>query len=215
MTNIDAAELLNREFYGGLYKRFGLSHRSLDIGARTSQTLRFDALFHLLSPPKAEEFSILDVGCGFGDFHRYLWERGCRPNYVGIDVTPEIIKAASRRDPELDLRCGDFLATSIDERFDYIVCSGTLNLKLPDSPDWIEQVVRKMITCADLAVGFNMTSIYTAPEYRQERTYYADPAQMFTFCKTLVEAVALRHDYMPNDFAIGLYKRGFAGERTP
>ena len=39
-----------------------------------------------------------------------------------------------------------------------------------------------------------------------EEVQYSDPSQVFRFCKSLSEWVVLRHDYLPHDFTIYMYK---------
>lgn len=35
---------------------------------------------------------------------------------------------------------------------------------------------------------------------------YVNPTEIFTYCKSLAQNVVLRHDYLPHDFTIYMYK---------
>ncbi len=195
-------------FYREHYEQHGRGPRALDMADRNSQDSRFAVLAGVL-PPGGEKFSVLDVGCGFGDLLEFLNKKGCSVEYTGIDILPDFIDEAKKSWPEAEFISGDFLEMEFDKKFDYVLCSGTLNVLLADSPAWTREMIAKMAACASGALAFNMTSIYTDEEYKNDHTFYADPAEVFTFCRTLVKPVVLLHNYRPNDFTIYMYKGGY------
>ncbi len=75
-------------------------------------------------------FSLLDVGCGYGDLLRRIdrWarSRGVAARLEGLDQHPWSIRAAQAAMPEnaqIRLRAGDIFAYKPDEPFDFIVSS--------------------------------------------------------------------------------------------
>jgi SAM-dependent methyltransferase len=54
---------------------------------------------------------VADVGCGPGHVARYLHEQGA--SVLGIDLSPEMIRWATRRSPTLDFRVGDMRAVDM------------------------------------------------------------------------------------------------------
>src|SRR5579864_4289295 len=64
-------------------------------GART-QERRFSVLAEVSD---LREGSVLDVGCGLGDFYSFLHARGGAGDYIGVDLTPEMVENARRRHP--------------------------------------------------------------------------------------------------------------------
>ena len=88
--------------------------------ARAYRTL-LSRYYNLLVPPDA---SVLEVGCGSGELLRSIRAR----RRVGIDVSPVQIKAARAAlpDAEFHVQSGELL--ELDETFDVIVVSDTLNL---------------------------------------------------------------------------------------
>ena len=49
-----------------------------------------------------------------------------------------------------------------------------------------------------------MTTDYV--DYKDERLFYFNPGKVFSMCKKITKRVCLRHDYMPYEFAVYLYK---------
>ncbi len=59
--------------------------------------------------PSGDDMSVLDVGCGFGDFSARMppdWK------YIGIDVSPDVIKEARKLYPGRTFRKSDRLVES-------------------------------------------------------------------------------------------------------
>ena len=69
----------------------------------------------------------------------------------------------------------------------------------------MEVLIKRLYELADHAVAF--TSLSTWAMTQEPNEYYADPLETVRFCRTLTPWVALRHDYLPHDFAIYMYKR--------
>ncbi|MEO7744043.1 MAG: hypothetical protein ABIR98_13985 [Usitatibacter sp.] len=64
-------------WYEDKVRRFGYDHRGLGLRSRASQEKRFEAL-HALGDFDGR--SLLDLGCGFGDFLQFLRDRGIQPD---------------------------------------------------------------------------------------------------------------------------------------
>jgi hypothetical protein len=41
---------------------------------------------------------------------------------------------------------------------------------------------------------------------KEEYFLFADPCEVFDFCTTLTKVLLFRHDYLPQDFTVFLYK---------
>src|SRR6201993_4769259 len=66
---------------------------------------------------------VLEIGCGIGDLLAAVKPaRG-----VGVDFSPEMIKLARQRHPELEFHVADAAEFSADEKFDYILLSDLVN----------------------------------------------------------------------------------------
>jgi len=68
--------------------------------------------------------SVLDVGCGTGDFAYFLGRNGVK-QYIGVDIVPSVVEKAKIKYPDFDFLVGDFLALDLPQ-FDFVFASGTL-----------------------------------------------------------------------------------------
>ena len=60
----------NHQFYHAALSRHGATHQALHWNTLQSQQTRFKALIKLFKEPLAS-LSIVDAGCGFGDFYTF------------------------------------------------------------------------------------------------------------------------------------------------
>ncbi len=68
--------------------------------------------------------TVLEVGCGRGDLLAALEPSAC----VGIDLSPEMVAAASARHPTLEFQVGDIHEADLGERtFEFIILSDVIN----------------------------------------------------------------------------------------
>jgi len=71
--------------------------------------------------------SALDLGCCLGDFTARLREVGFE-RIVGVDVSTDAIKYATRRHPDITFFASDIFDLKFKDEFDLVVASGILNL---------------------------------------------------------------------------------------
>jgi len=98
----------------------------------------------------------------------------------------------------------NILDNSIRERFDLVTANGIFYLLGREAWPTMQEIVRRMYAIAEHAVAFN--SLSTWAEEKEAGEFYADPAEVLQFCRTLTPWVVLRHDYHPRDFTIYMYK---------
>lgn len=87
----------------------------------------------------ADPFSINDLGCGYGALLDYLDARGFKTDYTGIDVSPEMVRAAALR---FEGRANaDFIcAARIDREADYngnLTVTNDVASRLIRLPMWV------------------------------------------------------------------------------
>jgi len=188
-------------YYQDLVQKYGHDPRACDYGRPQSQEIKFRVLSEAM-PVKGR--SVLDVGCGFADFHRFLRDRFGEVRYSGIDVCPAMVEEARRLDPHCEVKLANILDASIRERFDLVTANGIFYLLGDEAWPTMREIVRRMYAVAEHAVAFNSLSSWA--EDKDPGEFYADPAEVLQFCRTLTPWVVLRHDYHPRDFTIYMYK---------
>lgn len=145
--------------------------------------------------------SVLDVGCGFGDFSKQCL--ACE--YTGIDMTEAVIDVARERCKSRKFICADFLHHDFDRKFDYVICDGVFNNRYHhcDNVAIVCKAIEKCFSLATKGVAFSFMSKYV--DYKDDHLYYYDPLEMFDYCKSFTKRVTLRHDYELFEFCIYMY----------
>jgi SAM-dependent methyltransferase len=182
----------------------GPTPRGVDWNSAESQALRFNRLLQVLEDDG--EASLNDYGCGYGALVDYVSERGLRLAYCGFDISEAMIAAARARH-NATAWCS---FTADAERLrpaDYTVASGIFNVKLGHPSDtWHEYVLRTLAALDSLSIrgfAFNVLSAYSDANKRRDDLYYADPLQIFDFCKRRFSPrVLLLHDYPLYEFTM-------------
>lgn len=189
------------DYYSEKVKLHGATSQGVDWNGEESQFLRFAVLSDVIRDKK---FSIIDLGCGYGAYISFLEKNfNNQFDYLGYDISNEMINAAMQKYP-------DCLFTSIEEEVkqaDYLVASGILNVKNEISnDDWKAYIFQQLETMHRLSLkgfSFNALTKYSDKEYMKDYLYYADPLEIFDYCKkNFSRNVALIHDYELYEFSI-------------
>ncbi|MGZ6467870.1 MAG: class I SAM-dependent methyltransferase [Bdellovibrionota bacterium] len=190
------------QFYKEQVSLYGNDVRSLAWGSRESQELRF-RVFAAVFPLHGK--SVLDVGCGLGDFLSFLNREKIEIKYVGVDLTSEMSIAAKRAHPKATFFEGDIRTLPERElRSDFVFASGIFNWKIDDHEADMWKTITRMYELAQEGVAFNVMSVH-APQKHTEN-YYAEPGKLLEQCQTLSTRALLRHDYMQHDLTVALWK---------
>jgi hypothetical protein len=70
----------------------------------------------------------------------------------------------------------------------------------------VKFAITKAFEAATIGVSIDLRTKYV--NYEEEHLYYFSPEELFSFAKSLTRFVMLRHDYLPFDFTLFLYKEG-------
>ena len=127
----------------------GDAPQTLGWSSKTQQTTRFERFTRYLS---AQDFSLVDVGCGFGDLAQHLASTNYYPcAYLGIDINPKLLEVAHSRQLPFpsSFICSNILDSthpvSPPSSFDYVVASGVFNLNFHHSLEMMEEFLFAMI----------------------------------------------------------------------
>ncbi len=178
----------NIKFYQKLIKKYKQKDvRSLGWGSRESQGIRFRILAGI---GIASEDTVLDVGCGYGDFSQPLSR-----NYTGYDIVPEMITEARKRYPQ-----HKFITEWNDETFDWIIASGVFNME-----DANMGLITRMFKNCNKGIAVNFLCRYRGMEEKDDRKYH-DPADIIKLVEIMSNKWVVRHDYRHNDFTVYVWK---------
>ena len=194
------------ERYEGRLAQFGYSAQTLGWGKPGREHVRFGVISDLAEEVAAT--SVLDVGCGFADLYEHLSNVGWEGEYHGIDLVPGLLDVARRRHPGLALELADIceFRRGHTGQFDLVVASGIFNWKLVagDNDEHITNCVRRMFELSRVAVSVDFMSIYV--DFQHPDAWHTDPAWTISLARALSKRFRLRHDYMPFEFALAIFR---------
>jgi SAM-dependent methyltransferase len=204
-------------FYETQLARYGPQDpRSLHWVGTSTQRARFRVLLEVGPWPGR---SVADVGSGLGDLYGYLEREGytlavtsdeAAPaeavRYVGYDVTPQMVEAARQNFPQGDFRIRDTVTDGLEFPCDYVLASGTFNVRVHNHRAFFKDAVSAMWQGCTQAVAFNFLGPPLTPGWESPLYYEADPKEMAGFCRTLTPHVIMRDGYLSGDVTLFLYR---------
>lgn len=195
-----------RAFNETQFTKHGATPRGVGWNGEAAQRTRFDQLWRAMEPDLARLASVNDVGCGYGEFARYLREHGAAVSYRGYDISEPALASAR----EAHAGAGGEVAFLPMDRLtpaDFSVASGLFALRFDQSDEsWMRYVTDTLDIIAATSVrgfAFNMLTAYSDPERKRDELYYADPAEVFDLCHGRYSRnLAILHDYGLYDFTV-------------
>ncbi|MBX9701991.1 MAG: class I SAM-dependent methyltransferase [Acetobacteraceae bacterium] len=200
----DAIHAAVAAYYDAALAAHGPTARGVDWKDEASHRLRHAQFLRLIAGDPGA--SVLDLGCGYGDFLGVIRAEGHRGRYLGCDLAPGMIVAARAlhgEGPDHAWHCG----AAPPEPCDYAVASGLMNVRRgADAAAWaehVEGIISTLAAGARRGFGFNMLSLSSDPEKRRADLHYADPVAMLEMClRRFGRHVALLQDYGLWEFTV-------------
>jgi SAM-dependent methyltransferase len=196
--------------YTARLEQFGDDIRTLAAGTEDRRRIRFDVL---TAVGIRSGCSIVDAGCGFGDYFDYLRERNLAVEYLGIDINPRLVAIARAKYPQARFEVGDIQTHALPTS-DFVVSSNAFNLPLQshDNYEFVATVLETAYRHARHGVAVDFLSSYV--DYRSVEGFHYSPERVFALAKAITKRVCLRHDYPLFEFCLYLYPdfEGWGGE---
>jgi len=168
---------------------------------RRPQLMRYETFLH---GHDLTGKSILDIGCGTGELLAHLYRRGIRCRYKGVDLSGEMIQLCRQKFPESEFEETDVLVDDLSEQFDYTISVGIHNVKFSGNREILEKMTRRQFELCRVAAHVSiLTNRYDG---------FADHIQawcaedVLKLALSITPYAVLRHDYLPNDFSVTLYR---------
>ena len=188
------------DYYEGRLSQHGPSPAGVDWNSGDSQRRRFVELCRHIEP----SHTVLDVGCGYGAFLEHLEATGWTADYIGFDLSAEMIVAARALHPDR----GQFTTRMPSARSaDIVVASGIFNVKFDiDEVEWqsyVDRVILSMFETCRVGMAFNLLTSFSDPDHMKPNLHYGSPARYFDFVATnCSRRVSLLHDYGLYEFTV-------------
>jgi SAM-dependent methyltransferase len=192
-------------YYTNKINQHGATPKGVDWNGEESQFIRFNQLSKII---KEKEFSIADIGCGYGKYVDFLEDNYPNFNYVGYDLSDAMIRNGTNLylcKENVSFKCIE----SIDsiQSSDYSIASGIFSVKMEHTEsEWLSYILttlEQMNLKSKKGFSFNMLTKYSDKEFMKENLYYADPLFIFDYCKrNFSKNISLNHDYGLYEFTI-------------
>lgn len=196
-----SASMISR--YTKRYSQMGYNVHTLGWGNREQQSYRFAQTYAADINGK----SVLDIGCGFGDYYKAAKENGITiPQFTGWDINPALIDEANKlfaNNPRAHFKVVDLTEdhTVQENVADVGIMLGLLNLNLSGTYDNIaysKLMIRNAWKAVKCTLVVDFLSTHRTPDYPMEDfIFYHNPAEMLQFALELSPNVVIKHDYLP------------------
>ena len=149
-------KLLNKQIskiYNKRFDNYNNTPKGVFWNSKLSQDLRLNIILDkILKIAKSEEFSIADVGCGYGRLYEIIIERNLdnKVRYYGFDINQKLINFCKNN---IDFQNIKFSISAFPfNKTDYVVMSGTYNLTPTNKISlWEDYVIKNLISIWKLA----------------------------------------------------------------
>lgn len=191
--------------YTARFREYGVDIRTLNAGK--GNKLEIQHTVHA-SIADLRGKTILDIGCGLASFYEFLRARGIEVQYIGYDIVAPFVEVNRERFPEAHFEVRDISRDGVAHRADYAFMCQVFNNKYAtvSNDEVVKQAIAEAFAAVTGGVSLDLRTSYV--NYREEHLHYFSPEEMFGFAKSLTPFVKLRHDYLPYDFTLMLYKEG-------
>lgn len=199
-NSINKISKLTVDRYSERFQKLRHDIKTLGWGSEQQQEYRFSQIVDHLS---FDSKSVLDIGCGFGDFYLHLKHKECQiEKYTGWDITPEFIEESKVKDAAVDLEIRNLAKNPpLEEVADIGVMIGLLNWKLESEDEnyqYTEMMMRNAFAATRQTLAVDFLSTQYTPDYPVEDcVFYHDPAKVLEVAFQLSPNVDLVHSYSP------------------
>jgi cyclopropane fatty-acyl-phospholipid synthase-like methyltransferase len=170
------------------------SVKSLGWSSEEAQQARFKVISEM---GIEENDSVLDVGCGYGDFSKFAGS-----NYKGIDMREVAIKEASNRYQDKNFSVNNIF--DITDKFDWVIASGIFCFREDNWRKKTCNTMQQMFTLANKGIAANFLVNYDG---KQKFLKHTRPSEVMDHViDKLGNKFVIRQDYLINDFTVYLYK---------
>jgi SAM-dependent methyltransferase len=189
------------ENYEKALQQYGPGPKALLWWDYRSMAIRFR---ELVKDVPIKDRSILDAGCGLGDLLPYLYAKAPNFKYLGVDINKEFIKLAQEHYEGHKFVVGDPFNGRMG-KFDVVISSGVMN---GNATNWMakrQKMIKNLWEQAGEALAFNMAG-GLKPIPPDLLIAYADPKEIYDYCRALTPNVKLNTSYLDKDFTITMFR---------
>ena len=102
-----------------------------------------------------ENIDVLDIGCGTGVMFPFYMERNTK-SITAVDLSPEMVKIAKGKFPQVDVICGDAENIAFDKQFDVIMIYNAFP-HFPNPEKLIENLSKTLKSGGRISIAHGMS----------------------------------------------------------
>jgi len=190
-------------FYNFHLKKFGDRPEALRWTPQ-GQLKRYHMLADIAPARDLNNATVLDYGCGTGDFYKFLKRRGIHVKYTGVDINENFINLAKSKYPECTFKVMNADDDQFEGFYDYIFICGVFNLQVPGVDDDLKNALVTLFRHCNKGLALSALSSHTP--IKDPELHFTSPGEMVKFSlENLSPSIALRHDRIQYDFTLYVY----------
>ena len=152
-----------KKHYSESFERYGPTSMGVDWKNEIQSKVRHKTLLDLIRKSNIKNFSLLDVGCGFGSFYDYLnLNKQLKIKYLGIDLVEEMIEFAKNKHNENLFKVENLLTFKKNEKYDFVIANGLFTQKFNFTQDemllFFAECILKLDKISNKGFLFNILS---------------------------------------------------------
>jgi SAM-dependent methyltransferase len=206
-------KLLNKQIsniYNKRFDNYNNTPKGVFWNSKLSQDLRLNIILDkILKNTKSEEFSIADIGCGYGRFYEIIKERnlGDRVQYYGFDINQKLINFCKNNK---DFENVEFAISEFPfKNTDYVIMSGTYNLAPTNNISlWEDYIIKNLLSnwkFVKKAMIFNC--LIKEKRKIEKKLYYTELSWIQKICeRNFCDPEVIKHNLLKDDITIILKK---------
>ena len=202
-------------YYNKAFNEHGNTPKGLAWDNQKNLDKRYEVMHDLVKYPipATPSTTILDFGCGYGGFYKWLKEHEKNIKYTGIDINKDLVKKARELYSEGCFYEEDILNTenfNSLQKFDYVICNGTFTVKdtltQEEMTTFMCSVLEKLWIKTNEGIAFNVMSKLV--DWERNDLFHVSMDQL---CQWLVDNLSrnfiIKNDYGLYEYTIYVYKK--------
>ncbi len=204
--SMDGVITRQRDIYQSRFNEFGDRPVGFHWRDKKTRDLRFERLIAHLH--LQDGFSMYDVGCGTGEFHKYLTNSGYKHSYTGCEIVPEMCARAQELYPDQSFEIRNILQDVLTDSHDHVVASGVFFIRGDDDMSiWKSHVfsmIDAMYAISRRSISFNVLGNWS--DWQDDQLAYFDMNELRTHCEKLTRFMHFDFSYPLYEGTVSLYK---------
>ena len=206
-------KLLNKQIsniYDKRFDNYDNTPKGVFWNSKLSQDLRLNIILDkILKIAKSEEFSIADIGCGYGRLYEVIKEKNLdgKVQYYGFDINHKLINFCNNNKDFENVEYA--INTCPFKKTDYVVMSGTYNLTPTNNiPLWEDYIIKNLTSnwkLVEKAMIFNC--LIKEKKEINKALYYTELSWIKRVCENNFGKIKIfKNQLLKNDITIVIKK---------